>query len=389
VAPSSPLDILWSALDEEAATLGTAFDDLKNLAGNISAMSVEAALKQLVTILGEAVLKSAKTVVDAILKILYSVAKSALDWLLTDIEIPIVSDVLADWGITKLDVLDLLCYTAALPVSLMFDFESYPAGLNNAAASAGGEFVARVGGDDNSLSDKKKAQRFAGLHVGAGICGFVATYLIGAAELIASPESEEAGLTKAMAAAAWFFNFGSEALQLAAITSVPDGQIKDVRFRDLLTSVLGIQIGALLVFNPLWFLLGSEKISIPKMWGGGSVANPQRVEVILWVGTILDLGLMIPEFVATGKHLDELAHQNKTDERDLGIVDEVSNIMSFISRTMRPLAFVVRDPETKVAIVAIDSAAHLIYSIMQIAEGARGWVVYESRQKHAVLAPAV
>jgi hypothetical protein len=386
---SSPLDVLWSALKEEGATLGTAFGDLKNLAQNASTMSLEAVFKEVVRILGEAVLKSAKTVVDAIMKILYTLAKTALDWLLTDIRIPVVSDVLAEWGITDFDVLDLICYAAALPVSLAYD---EPAAVNNPVA-AGADVMARVGvQDDAFLSDVKKAGLFHNLHVGAGILGFLATGFFAVAEETSS------GASTVMEGVAWFFNLGSEVFQLASIASISEVQIQNGGFRNFLWAILGVQMATLLVFNPFWFLLGEKEIQLPETREAIDAVTTRVTSkswtfdvgvLVLFVGSLIDAILVIPELVCTIEHIVELAGQKKSDERDLGIVDEVSNLMSFISRAVRWIPFLDFEPVTKTIFVITQAGAGIVYSFMQIGEGVAGWAAYKSRQKHAVLGAAI
>jgi hypothetical protein len=118
--PLNLLDALWNALKKEADTLGEAFTSLKDLVENAPTMPLVDVLKGLVGILADAVLKSAKNVIDAVLDVIYTLAKAAVAALDTPIYFPVISDILREIGVPEFSLLELICYVGAVPATLVY-----------------------------------------------------------------------------------------------------------------------------------------------------------------------------------------------------------------------------------------------------------------------------
>lgn len=121
---SDPAKVIFDAIVNEAHIVGDAFDRLWLLATDMGSKSLEAVLKELVAILGHAVLESAKNLMDATLDVLYDVAKAAVDLLDMTVHIPVISDILKDFGIPEFSILDILCWVAAAPATIFYKLSS-------------------------------------------------------------------------------------------------------------------------------------------------------------------------------------------------------------------------------------------------------------------------
>ena len=115
-----PSDVAFAVLEREGDTLYAAIQRLLDLGGRITTMPLPAILTELVAILGEAVLESARNVLDAMFDLVADIAQSALDLLDAPIHIPVVSDVLNFFGVPDFSFLDVICWIGAIPATLMY-----------------------------------------------------------------------------------------------------------------------------------------------------------------------------------------------------------------------------------------------------------------------------
>lgn len=137
-APSTVLEALERAVMAERDKLGRAFDQLMKLVEEGASLSVGEILKRLVGIVGSFALSSAQVVIDALFDIIYVLAKAVIDLIDEPIHVPVVSDILNAFGIPDLSLLDILCWIAAVPITIGFkiamkvtgrsDVSPFPAG---------------------------------------------------------------------------------------------------------------------------------------------------------------------------------------------------------------------------------------------------------------------
>lgn len=121
IEPSpNPIVVLLQALEREGETIGETISQLQELAANFDSMPVVDILKELMAIIADLVLESARNVIDALFDILYDIAKAAVAVLDTPIYIPVVSDILKDFGIPAFSFLDIGCWIAAVPATLVY-----------------------------------------------------------------------------------------------------------------------------------------------------------------------------------------------------------------------------------------------------------------------------
>ncbi|KLP09043.1 Uncharacterized protein LW94_7010 [Fusarium fujikuroi] len=91
------VDNLLTALENENKTMIAAYNNLKNIAHNISSQPLQDSLKQLVTIIADVLISILGNFGDAILDILTTLASSAMHLLDTEFHIPIISSYSVIW----------------------------------------------------------------------------------------------------------------------------------------------------------------------------------------------------------------------------------------------------------------------------------------------------
>ena len=117
---ANPINVLIQAAEREADIIGDTFDQLHDLATEFATLPLDQVLKKLVAILADAVLGSAETIMDALLDVLYDLAKAAIDGLDTPIHIPVISDILSGFGVPEFSMLDIACWVVAVPATIIY-----------------------------------------------------------------------------------------------------------------------------------------------------------------------------------------------------------------------------------------------------------------------------
>jgi len=123
-APDDPLSTVIAALTQEGATLYEAISQVVTLAGELPTMSVDEALTKFAGIVGETLIESARTVLDAFLEIISDVGAELISLFETPIHIPVVSDILEFFGVPPLSFLDIAAWLAAVPATLLYKITS-------------------------------------------------------------------------------------------------------------------------------------------------------------------------------------------------------------------------------------------------------------------------
>ena len=116
--PTSLIEALQDALEQQGEVLGKAYDDLKALFQRAPTLTLTQILEGLIGIVADTALRSARVVVDALFDFLYIVAKKLVEYLDTPIHFPVISDILNAIGIPDFSMLDVMCWVAAVPVTI-------------------------------------------------------------------------------------------------------------------------------------------------------------------------------------------------------------------------------------------------------------------------------
>ncbi|WP_158826618.1 hypothetical protein [Mucilaginibacter lacusdianchii] len=114
------LNVVFNALKTEEANLQQVFGDLQSLGSQFSSLTLTQILQKIAGIIAEGVVSGIKVGVDAIFDFLTTITEDALSVLTTPVTIPIISDILSDFGVPSFSVLDVLCWVAAVPATIVY-----------------------------------------------------------------------------------------------------------------------------------------------------------------------------------------------------------------------------------------------------------------------------
>jgi hypothetical protein len=116
----SALEQLGDFLQGELEALTTMGSRFKDLADTLSGISMEKALRELVGIVGEFALKGVKNLADLLLGLAQTAGEAVVAILTTPIHIPVVSTILERLGIGRFSILDVICWVAAIPATIVY-----------------------------------------------------------------------------------------------------------------------------------------------------------------------------------------------------------------------------------------------------------------------------
>lgn len=363
----NPITVLIDTLEKEADTIGDAIERLREVAANIDSTPVDQVLVELVAIIADLVLESAKNVADAVLDVLYDIAKAAVDALATPIHIPVVSDILSDIGVPEFSFLDVVCWIAAVPITILYkattgrapfpddpetafligapDYDTLVAAFAPPAApqmqaAAGLVSAARgrptiAGGAVGPLAispGTAQAVHVTG-HCVSGFCSLVSAVLDG---FEAAEESGENpwGIPSAVCAVIGGVTGG------AASALVPYDPIQDPVIAWTSRVTLGTRILCKLIFSGP----AQKKFSASVNFKSLAVSDGRGV------GAIVDSVLVVPGLACSCWHFYELSEKPAGATRSIAIVDETSALTADIARVSYAVAVNTEDIPKAVAI---------------------------------------
>lgn len=386
-APTSLLEILEHALQEEGATLGEAGDRLRALVQKAPTMSLIDVLKDLVGIIGSAVLKSVRVVVDALLDVFILLARAALDALDAPIHIPVISDILNAIGVPDFSMLDVVCWVVAVPVTIGYkigaalagkgdmapfpdtptteflrtvpDFSQLTAAfgvpvLTAAGDAAGGVRPAIAGaavGAIIPLSPEDAEIVSIALHSASGVCGIASAFLDSFESVL--PNAEVSTLLTAGCVSAAVLGGVSRAV---ANVLVPHDPLENVLAR---------------YYNALFAAaFGMNKA----IWGyAGWDAEPTDLTDYRAKSAKFDAVLVIPAMVITCIHLGELAKRTESKDRTMAILDETSYLSTYLGRVLYTAIVIGTfdgNEEVKFVVAGVMGLSSVAHGFLQITEAA-------------------
>jgi hypothetical protein len=379
--PTTLLKALETAMQDEKLTLDNAFHQLRDLMREASGMSVVAILQALTGILADAVLRSAKVVIDALLDIFVAVARQSLALLDSPVHIPVISDILNAIGIPDFSALDVICWIAAVPVTIGYkvaaalagkehgapfpdnaetrlliqanDFEVLAAAFKGAVPrlriSAPALMVAADG--PVTMSDQTAEAVSISLHAVSGICGYVSAFLDSTESLL--PEVTVPMLLSGGCVASAVIGGGSRAAANFLVPRYPlEGPLD--RYYSLLTT------GFFLLNKGVWGLRGL-------------MADPTARAN----GAKLDAVLVIPALVISCIHFSQLAQKPAGKQRSIAIMDETSFMSTYVSRVLYTLlvnGVFDADEEVKIGVAATMGVFQIVHGSLQFGESAVEWL---------------
>lgn len=368
---------LFDALKTEGVILDEVIDELGGLAKDFQGMNLEQLIKKLIGIMADGVLASAQNVLDCLLDILYALAKDSVEALETPIHIPVISDILNDLGIPDFSILDIVTLIVAVPVTLTYkiledktpfpdnqytnflievkDYESLVNAFNG--KSLQGNLPESSINKNLSVSvqlpDEYAKVMFIIGHLGTGFLLFVSTILSG---FEAAEETGENPFSIPSAVV------GFSAAVLNGLTNilVPKDPINNTAVTWVNRITTGsVILGKIIFSGPAQKKFGASKGIMKNLKAGDGRA----------LGAVVNTVLIIPALGCTLFHFIEMAMEDKPDRTMVeSILEESSNVTSYITRASYCYAVNVQDPVDKGVSIAIMSVATLISSGLQTAE---------------------
>lgn len=375
------LEALETAMKEEKLTLDNAFLQLHDLAREAQGMSVVAILQALTGILADAVLRSAKVVIDALFDIFTAVARKALALLDSSVHIPVISDILNVIGIPDFSALDVICWIAAVAATIGYkaataltgkeyrapfpdnaetrlliqatDFAVLAAAFTGAVPSLRNvpHAPTAVAGDLITMSDQTAKAVAISLHAVAGICGAVSAFLDMTESLV--PEGTVPRPLSYGCVASAIVGGGSRAASNLLVPRYPLEGWLDIDYSHLTT-------GFFLLNKAVWGLAGIFSYPKARTWGA-----------------ILDAVLVIPAFVITCFHFSQLAKKPAGKIRSIAIIDETSFLSTYVSRLLYTLVVIGAldaDERLKLGVATAMGECQLIHGLLQFTESGVEWL---------------
>lgn len=372
----SPIDTLFQALKNEGTIISEVITQLEELSNDYSNLSLSDVLKKLVAILADGVLESAENVIDALFDILYEIASAALEVLDTPIYIPVISDILNDFGVPDLSMLDLFCWIAAVPVTIIYkmangsapfpeddntsfliDATGYQTVVQAFAATQSAYMTymtadSALGSGPIQMPESVSSAVFVTGHMFSGFFTLMSNFVApfeAAVEIGANPFAVPSAILGIL----------SGVTDGLATTLVPKYPIKNEVISWVNRVTLGIRLLAKMIFSgPAQKKFGTTTSVMSKLKVGDGRAT----------GSIVDSILVIPALFCTCWHFYELSEDPAGKERSEAIIEETSYIAAYISRVSYATAVNVEEPEVKVAAIVVMVVANVCYSGLQTAE---------------------
>lgn len=386
--PTSLIDALEAALEKYRLVLGKAYDDLKALFQRAPSLTLTQILRELVGIVAGTALRSAGVIVDAVLDFLYIVAKKLVEYLDTPVHFPVISDILNAIGIPDFSMLDVMCWVAAVPVTIGYkiatalrgdpqapfpdtpgtrfliethDFATLQAAFSprKQPLATGAESVLDGGPIEMSPTEIKAV--FISMHCVAGVCGGVSAF-VDAFESVTPTPLVSLTLTSGTVASALL---GGVARGVGNVL-VPRDPIKD---------------GYAIYYSRYFLMLFLLNKCVFGLKGALQEApDDPRNPPADWVdyrriGAAVDAVLVIPALGITIKHFVELAGAEDTTERTVAILDEASYLGTYIARVLYTLVVsgaLDASPDAKYGVAAAMGISQIVHGGIQLVEAAVG-----------------
>lgn len=331
----SPVTVLQNAIASESKVMQQVFSNLYHTAGDFENLSLEQILQKLAAIFADGAIGSAQVIIDALIDLLIAFADTITDILSAPVYIPIVSDILSAFGVSMPSLLDMLCWIAAVPATIIYkavtgnapfpdnsttsmlinatDFNVLVQAFNPPATTKRSK-VKMVTASTLSLSPDTAGTLFCIGHTACGIFTFI-NAIVGGFEAASEDGNNPFGTPAAV------LSVCSAATAGIANALVPKAPLQSSSVVLLSNATLGIRLMSKALFSG-----PAQK----KIFGGD---GGDRVP-----GAIVDAGLVLPALATTIFHFIELSKIPDGDTKSAAIIDETGNILSYISRVTYAMA---------------------------------------------------
>lgn len=330
---------LLAALQKEGDVLNAAYQSLSSLASDFHSLSLTEILEKLVAIIGNTLLSSVQTVVDALFTALTSVSGSALSVLETTIHIPVISDILDALDVPEISFLDVICWVGAVAYTIVYkavhDEPPFP-DISEITSIVNANTWDTIKSLLPTLTASTANTLYVSLH---GVDSFM-TFL---SAFISAVEAEQpqgnswgkwSSVTSKVSAASCY----------VANTVLTEDPLQGSTLNDISSAITAANVITSLVLSHSG---KQDKLKTNTPPCGGLAMNGRAT------GAIIDAVMVIPPLVITGIHLSQLSHDQAGIQRSAAIVAEVTNITDYISKVAYAVAVNDNEPETKEVAIGV------------------------------------
>ena len=403
-APSvniSLIDALIEGLKKQGVVLDAVIDQLYILASEFTSLSLEEILRRIIGIVASAVLESTQNIISTLFDIISEVANTILQILDTPVYIPVLSDVLEFFGVSIPSMFDMLCWIAAVPATLAYKVinneapfrdDEFSAYLINAksfnqireafirpkiiltsvqnashslipvtlSADAGQVFYA----DASSLKATAKLLPDLGNYDrGVYIMGRAVAGIFSLLSAFVTP-FEVVGSNSTVGALSAVIGAVSAAANGATAVLIPKMPIQNEIVAWTNASVTGVGLIAKILFSgPIQSRLSTTT----------PIMRNLRVSDGRATGAIVNAILILPALACSCYHFYEISQKEANTERSIAIIDETSNLTSYISRFCYAIAVNTFEPVTETVSVGVMTVSTICTAGLQIASAAIKW----------------
>jgi hypothetical protein len=341
-APPSPTsatsawEVLADSIETEVEIIDEALTQLVDLAAELPTMSLTDLLTKLTAIITEAVLASTGNVLDAVLSLIQDALTAILGILDTAITIPVLSDVLSDFGVPSLTYFDVLCWVGAVPATLVYELaegdEPFPDNGQTASLISAPDWAAFLA----CFAPQLRAQASLPTPPPDGTTAQKAMHCVGhcfdgaftvAGALVSSAALEAPNNTWLSISSALLggLSAGAAGIVSRVTTAIaPYDAIEDAAVQVFADSIIAARGLAKIFFSTpaQWVFAGNINLL------GFVVNSPGQM------GAIVDAILVFPALYCSVCHFVELAGKPERRSRSIAIVDETSAVTNYVYRIM-------------------------------------------------------
>lgn len=133
--PATPasglLGPLQTALSQNSAELSALWTQASSICSSVATTPLLTTLEEIIKLFAESIVELAKTIGDAIFDLLIAIGQELSAIMNSNVTIPVVSDILSDFGVPQFSILDLLGWLVAVPSTIVYKLAN--AGSSNSS----------------------------------------------------------------------------------------------------------------------------------------------------------------------------------------------------------------------------------------------------------------
>jgi hypothetical protein len=355
---------LLTLIVNEKDAFGTAFEGISNIFKRLPEQSLVQVLSELAAVVADLSLESTKNLLDTFLNAILGIIVEVMKFLDTPIYIPVVSDILKEFGIPEFSLLDLFCWVGAFAANAVYiaavGSEPFPlpASTNTSpmamdAACRVGDAVdaetttdpweslremenllARLASIPNKLDLMSNIVKSAKLNFDAFLAQFsLQIYVTGTAA--SSLLTMICGVVTAFEAAS---RPGGElskpvgALNVASAATSFAGEYAGnfSTIQNKVVKCIGLALSGGVLLAKLGFIIQTDDTQKPPNFS----RDVGKMTIDTWRGVIAMVDGVVSIFLIgiRGYRLYELANMEESWQRSLGIIYETGNICDYLNR---------------------------------------------------------